>query len=106
MKSILIVLVLILIPAFALSAQYHSIGGVQMSTSTVTGSLGLAVVPKANVTSLISTATGQILFCPDCTNAGGVKGIVCVSTGGFSGNTAGGQYVILGSSLTAVTACQ
>lgn len=75
------------------ATQYHSIGNVRMSSSTVTGGLGLWQRTVAQLQSLTPTTTGQVVICIDCN----VAYTICIS----SGSTAAYQWI-----LSTGTACQ
>lgn len=78
---------------YAATRQNQKLGLVDLSTPTVTGSLGLWNRTAAQIATLQSDATGQVVFCTDC-GANGTVGTICVSTGGFVGNTKLSQFVL------------
>lgn len=81
---------------YCATTQYNAIGNVQMSTSTVSGGLGLWSRTLAQLQSLTPTITGQVVYCSNCVSAGGA-GTICVSTG----SSAAYQWV-----LSTGTACK
>lgn len=106
MKKIIALLLIFASSSGYCVSQPHSLGIVTMSTAAVTGSFGLWPQPVASIASLISTATGQMLWCTNCGSVNGGLGTPCISTGGYTTNTIPGQFIICGSSLTAVTVCK
>jgi hypothetical protein len=77
----------------ATTTQPQSLGVVKVSTMTATGTIGLMNLPKAAINALISTATGQMLFCTDCAT-NGLAGAICISSGGYTTNTNIGQFIL------------
>jgi hypothetical protein len=104
MKKIIIVLAGFLCfwcpAAYAATTQYNSIGGVQMSTSAVTGSLALFMLPRASIATLTPLTTGQVILCQDCTGGNNTTYNICIS----SGLTAGGFIMI--STATTTLGCR
>lgn len=82
MKTLIIGLFAALLFASACYAatQYNAIGNVQLSTSTMKGGLILHGRTRAQLTALTPDATGQILYCTNCTDTP-----VCISSGTLPG---------------------
>jgi len=60
-----------------------------LSTTTFVGAINLWNMTISAINSLIASTTGQMVFCSNCTAAGG-KGTICVSTG----STTTSQFVL------------
>jgi hypothetical protein len=76
------------------ATQYQTIGAVQMSSATASGGFALWNLPLAAINALTPTATGQMVFCTNCTAGGNTGGTVCISTAGFPTNTLVGQFIL------------
>lgn len=96
MKKLIAILVVLTfglaIKAYCVT-QYQAIGNVSMSSSTVSGGLGIFQRSKAALLTLTPTTTGQIFYCNDCTSTR-----ICVSTSSF-------QNSIVAVSSGALSAC-
>lgn len=89
MKTLLFVLAMAAMAAFAY-AELNPTGGPTPMTAT-------------QVLNSTPTYVGQSVLCTNCTSANGSLGVMCHSTETV---TARNGYIITGSSLPAVTACQ
>lgn len=76
---------------YAAVTQFHSLGSVQLGTSTVNGGLALPSFDKAQLRLLIPHAVGAIVYCNNCN-----FGTLMVSSG-----TGRGAWVAISSSTAA-----
>ena len=90
MKTLLILAAIAGLSSIAgATSQYQALGNVAISSSTVSGGLGIWSRTVAQLQTLTPTTTGQIVYCSNCAAAGNA-GTICVSTG----STAAYQWVL------------
>lgn len=65
---------------YCATTQYNAIGSVQLSSATASGGFGLWSRTVVQLQALTPSTTGQVVYCSNCTTAGGA-GTICVSTG-------------------------
>ena len=101
MKKIIICLLMFSLSTVYGATQYHKLGNVELSTSTVRGSIGWFMLSKAAIAALTPSTTGQIILCQNCVKGNSGTYNICISTG----VTAAGQFIMV-STAAALLGCQ
>lgn len=78
-------------------------GSVGAAILNIPANPSISVLTLTQVAQSTPTYVGQAVVCSNCGSVNGSLGTLCIST---ETTNAGNAYIIVGSSLTATTACQ